>query len=232
MKHGVMMFAGWTALIGGVLPFAAVTAHDRANDDILPTAETSAAHILSTWARPETQPLPTAVPSCRQSGERLALPPLGHETSRFGLRSDPFGSGVRLHAGIDLAAPSGAPVVAAGGGEVLRAAWAAGYGNLVVIDHGRGLTTRYAHLQRSLVRVGQHVGTGQAIGLVGATGHATGSHLHFEIRLAGQALDPQTASALPCRDLVAMAPALNEVAAQSVWTTQTGNGVLPTAVIR
>jgi murein DD-endopeptidase MepM/ murein hydrolase activator NlpD len=221
-----------SAWLGAALPCAANAARERAIDEILPTAEDSAARILSTWPRIETLAPRGADRPCAQPGERLMLPAIGHETSRFGVRSDPFGSGWRLHAGIDLAAPSGTPVVSAGRGEVLRAGWAAGYGNLVVIDHGQGLTTRYGHLERSLVHAGQDVGMGQAIGLVGATGHATGSHLHFEIRQSGRALDPQAAAASACADLSALAPALGEVTAQSGWTDPARDGALPTAIIR
>jgi murein DD-endopeptidase MepM/ murein hydrolase activator NlpD len=216
------------ALLGASLPGAAVAAREPATDRNLPTAEASTARILSSWARPAALAPPGADRPCAA----LSLPALGPETSRFGFRSDPLDGGWRLHAGIDLAAPSGSPVVSAGRGEVLRAGWAAGYGNMVVIDHGRGLTTRYAHLERSLVHTGQAVATGQEIGLVGATGHATGSHLHFEIRQSGQALDPQ-AGLLPCPAMAVTGPVpgpvLGEVTARSGWTD---NGALPSPVLR
>lgn len=128
----------------------------------------------------------------------------------------------------------GSLVPSAAGGAVLRSGWSKGYGNMVIIDHGDGWTTRYAHLSRSLVRVGQDVDGGQAIGLVGATGHATGSHLHFEIRQGNRALDPERAeafAAVSCEYQPALAPVLREVPAQSGWE-RTASGGLPTAVIR
>ena len=99
----------------------------------------------------------------------------GQVTSCFGPR---WG---RLHAGVDLAAPHGTPVVAAGAGVVVAAGLAAGYGNAVLIDHGNGYLTHYGHLSTIAVQVGQDVTAGQQIGAEGSTGHSTGPHLHFEV---------------------------------------------------
>ena len=114
-------------------------------------------------------------------------------TSSFGERRDPIDGDVRAHAGLDLAAPQGSPVRAAGPGVVVRSGDAGGYGNLVVIDHGGhdGLQTRYAHLARTDVKPGDRVAAGTVIGAVGQTGRATGPHLHFEVRRDGQAVDPK-----------------------------------------
>jgi murein DD-endopeptidase MepM/ murein hydrolase activator NlpD len=87
----------------------------------------------------------------------------------------------RLHAGVDLAAPDGSPILAAGAGVVVRAGEAQGYGNAVLIDHGNGYLTHYGHLSSIAVVVGQHVGAGEQIGTEGSTGHSTGPHLHFEV---------------------------------------------------
>jgi murein DD-endopeptidase MepM/ murein hydrolase activator NlpD len=87
----------------------------------------------------------------------------------------------RLHAGVDLAAPDGTPIVAAGAGVVVRAGIAEGYGNAVLIDHGNGYLTHYGHLSKITVSVGQHVAAGEQIGNEGSTGHSTGPHLHFEV---------------------------------------------------
>jgi peptidoglycan hydrolase-like protein with peptidoglycan-binding domain len=108
---------------------------------------------------------------------------------------DPFGPrGARFHSGIDLPAPAGMGVVAAGPGRVTWAGRrAGGWGLLVTIAHSKGVRSMYAHLSRVDVRVGERVTTGLQIGLVGATGHATGPHLHFELRLRGAAIDPLTA---------------------------------------
>lgn len=94
------------------------------------------------------------------------------------------------HAGVDLAVPTGTPIDAARGGQVIYAGAAAGYGQLVTIDHGGGVTTRYGHLSKILVSVGQKLNVGQELGLAGATGDATGPHLHFEYRQNGVPLNP------------------------------------------
>ena len=107
---------------------------------------------------------------------------------------DPFGPrGNRFHTGIDLPAPTGTGIAAAGAGRVTYAGWMAGYGRLVVVAHGSGVRTLYAHLSRADVRVGQTVSAGSQVGLVGATGDATGPHLHFEVRVRGACVDPLTA---------------------------------------
>ncbi len=111
-------------------------------------------------------------------------------TSPFGVRADPFKGTAALHTGIDLAAPIGTPVHATADAVVSRAGVASGYGNLVQLDHGAGIQTRYGHLSRILVAVGQVVHKGAVVGLVGSTGRSTGSHLHYEMRVAGRAIDP------------------------------------------
>jgi murein DD-endopeptidase MepM/ murein hydrolase activator NlpD len=108
----------------------------------------------------------------------------GQITSRFGWR------GREWHPAVDIAAPEGTPVRAADSGVVTFAGWEAGYGRLIIIDHGQGLTTRYAHLSRMLVQPGDRVHKGQVIGTVGQTGRATGPHLHFEVRIGGEARNP------------------------------------------
>jgi murein DD-endopeptidase MepM/ murein hydrolase activator NlpD len=96
----------------------------------------------------------------------------------------------RMHEGIDIAAPLGAPIWAAAGGTVVYAGWLGGYGNLAVVDHGNGFATAYAHASAILVAVGQNVAQGETVALVGSTGHSTGPHLHFEVRVNGVAVDP------------------------------------------
>ncbi|HXG75174.1 MAG TPA: peptidoglycan DD-metalloendopeptidase family protein [Gaiellaceae bacterium] len=96
----------------------------------------------------------------------------------------------RLHEGIDIAAASGTPIRAAAAGTVIHAGWLGGYGNLVVVDHGNGLSTAYAHASAILVGVGQSVAQGETIALVGSTGNSSGPHLHFEVRVNGTAVDP------------------------------------------
>ncbi|AJP71265.1 M23 family metallopeptidase [Sphingomonas hengshuiensis] len=133
-------------------------------------------------------PAPTrSQPVARQRQAAPALPPL---SSGFGDRRDPLRGGHRMHAGIDIPGAPGTPVQASADGIVRRAGAAGGYGNLVEIDHGGGMTTRYAHLSRLLVAAGTPVTTGQTIALMGSTGRSTGSHLHFEVRLHGRATEP------------------------------------------
>ena len=118
------------------------------------------------------------------SSSGLIWPVQGPVTSPFGMR---WG---RLHTGIDIGAPYGAPIHAAAAGVVIDAGWLGGYGNLVVIDHGRGLATAYAHQSQIAVANGQQVSQGQTIGYVGCTGHCFGPHLHFEVRVNGVPVDP------------------------------------------
>ncbi len=126
-------------------------------------------------------------------GEKLGSlrwPVAGSVSSPFGFRVHPI-SGVRkLHTGIDMSAGSGVKIVAAGNGVVILASWYGGYGNAVVIDHGAGLSTLYAHQSKLAVSVGQSVSDGEVIGYVGSTGYSTGPHLHFETREFGTPVDP------------------------------------------
>jgi murein DD-endopeptidase MepM/ murein hydrolase activator NlpD len=96
----------------------------------------------------------------------------------------------RLHEGIDITASTGTPIWAAAAGTVIHAGWLGGYGYLVVVDHGNGLATAYAHASSILVAVGQSVGQGETVALVGSTGNSSGPHLHFEVRVNGVAVDP------------------------------------------
>ncbi len=130
--------------------------------------------------------LPQTVPDDLQLRQAEFIWPL----RRFEV-SSPFGNRRgRLHSGIDLEAPRGAPIQAAAGGRVKFAGYRRGYGQMIVIDHGRGIETAYAHNERNLVAPGQRVTQGEVIGRVGRSGRATGYHLHFEYRRHGQALNP------------------------------------------
>jgi murein DD-endopeptidase MepM/ murein hydrolase activator NlpD len=95
-----------------------------------------------------------------------------------------------MHEGIDIAVPTGTPVHASASGTVIHSGWLGGYGNLVVIDHGNGLATAYAHNSVLIVTVGQAVSQGQTVSLSGSTGHSSGPHVHFEVRVNGAAVDP------------------------------------------
>ncbi|MDH3706184.1 MAG: peptidoglycan DD-metalloendopeptidase family protein, partial [Acidimicrobiia bacterium] len=119
-------------------------------------------------------------------GPGLSWPAGGVVTSGFGPR---WG---RMHQGIDIAAASGTPVYAAAGGVVIQAGFNGGYGNAVVIDHGSGLSTVYAHHSSLTVSAGQSVGRGTQVGLMGSTGNSTGPHVHFEVRINGVAYNPMS----------------------------------------
>ncbi len=111
--------------------------------------------------------------------------------SAYGERSDPFTGGRARHMGIDLSGPVGTPIYATADGVISDAGWnSGGYGNLIKVDHGRGVETRYAHLSKILVASGQRVKRGQMIGKMGSTGRSTGSHLHYEVRIEGRAVNP------------------------------------------
>jgi murein DD-endopeptidase MepM/ murein hydrolase activator NlpD len=121
----------------------------------------------------------------------LALPLDGFEiTSRFGRRSDPFMRGLAFHPGLDFGAPRGSQVMATAPGRVIRAGRSGPYGNLVEIDHGMGVITRYGHLKTVLVEAGEEVDVRQSIGVIGSTGRSTGRHLHYEIRVDEIAFEP------------------------------------------
>ena len=123
----------------------------------------------------------------------LGRPIRGQPTvsSPFGTRLDPFTRGLALHTGLDLKAEYGEPARATAPGRVSAAEFAGGYGNMVEIDHGHGVVTRFGHLARIAVRPGQRVAAGDVLGLVGSTGRSTGAHLHYETRIDGEPVDPQ-----------------------------------------
>src|SRR5215210_1072851 len=123
-------------------------------------------------------------PTGAASAAGFVWPVHGVLTSGFGWR---WG---RMHEGIDLAVASGTPVVASAAGVVIVAGWTGGYGNLVVVDHGGGISTAYGHNTSVTVGVGQRVAQGQLIAYSGSTGHSTGPHVHFEVRINGGAVDP------------------------------------------
>ncbi|HUE84250.1 MAG TPA: M23 family metallopeptidase [Pyrinomonadaceae bacterium] len=111
--------------------------------------------------------------------------------SGFGGRRNPFGGGSwEFHSGQDIDAPAGVPIVSGASGKISFVGWQNGYGQLVIIDHGGGLTTRYAHLSKIEVKLDQTVERGQFIGLVGSTGRSTGPHLHYEVRINDQPVNP------------------------------------------
>ena len=111
-------------------------------------------------------------------------------TSQFGYRRDPKTGGRRMHSGVDFAAGMGTPLYATADGVVTHSGWMSGYGRLVKIKHEFGIETRYAHMSKLRVKVGQRVSRGQHIGDMGASGRVTGTHLHYEVRVGGKAVNP------------------------------------------
>ncbi len=131
----------------------------------------------------------------RDAADRLPLTtPVasGLITSGFGVRRDPFLHRPAMHTGIDFREAPGYPARATAAGKVVSAGYAHGYGNMVEIAHGNGITTRYAHLSSILVKSGQSVAEGAIVGKTGSTGRSTGPHLHYEVRVNGRAVDPMT----------------------------------------
>ncbi|MBO9574558.1 MAG: M23 family metallopeptidase [Sphingobium sp.] len=122
------------------------------------------------------------------SGRPTAAP---METSSYGYRRDPFNGSMAFHAGIDFPGSYGQPIIAASSGRVSFVGQRPGYGNVIEIDHGNGIMTRYAHLSRFGARVGEKVARGQSIARMGSTGRSTGTHLHFEVRVRGAAVNPR-----------------------------------------
>jgi len=140
----------------------------------------------------------------------MTTPVKGVLTSRFGPRHHPILKKVIVHSGVDWAAPTGTPVYAAFDGKVAYAGSGGGYGNLLKIAHAGGMETRYAHLTKFATKQGASVRAGELVGYVGTTGRSTGPHLHFELRIGGQAVDPFTAVA-PGSGAVASGPASGAV---------------------
>jgi murein DD-endopeptidase MepM/ murein hydrolase activator NlpD len=115
----------------------------------------------------------------------------GRLMGSFGRRSDPFsGEGTEFHTGVDISAPAGTPVRATADGIVVSAGWSGGYGSLVVVDHGGGIQTYYAHLSHFYVQTGREVRRGELVGAVGSTGRVTAPHLHYEVRIGGAPVNP------------------------------------------
>lgn len=150
------------------------------------TADTTFATLFSNWKKLDSPGVARAavyIPTGRPV-EELAL------TSNYGVRNDPFNGHARMHKGIDIPGPVGTPIYATADGIVSRSQWVSGYGNLVEISHGNDTETRYGHLSKLIVAPNERVRRGQLIGFMGSTGRSTGSHLHYEIRIAGLAINP------------------------------------------
>ncbi len=164
------LFNGWRSM-------------DNTQLAIAPTKVATAPAMGGTAAAPIFAPTKVAIPS-RMPVEGSAL------TSSYGMRTHPVLGGRRQHKGVDLAMPVGTPVYATADGVIGRADWFSSYGLYVAIEHGGNIQTRYGHMSRLNVAAGQQVKKGDVIGYVGTTGRSTGPHLHYEVRIAGVAVNP------------------------------------------
>ena len=201
-KLGRMIFKHGLALAG--LAFALATAPAQANETATATqisgsvtAATGATgdrefgELFASWKSVETTGIAAPTPIARVSvPSRMPLDD-AKLTSDYGMRTHPVLGVRRNHKGVDLAQPSGTPVYATADGFVTKAEPFSSYGNYIQIEHGGDMQTRYAHLSGYAIAAGQYVTKGQLIGFVGSTGRSTGPHLHYEVRVAGEAVDPR-----------------------------------------
>ena len=188
---GLSLFAATPALANSNA--VAVEINDtvrQAQDDSLLAGDQSFRQLFASWKALDQRG--TDVSTIRPTISVPSRMPLdgARLTSEFGMRTHPVLGGRRNHQGIDLAAPTGTPIYATADGIVGRADWFSSYGLYVEIDHGAELETRYAHMSRLAVAEGERVRKGDIIGYVGSTGRSTGPHLHYEVRIAGVAVNP------------------------------------------
>lgn len=180
---------GLASLEGRAKPFAAFFGNRASRPDA--EALIRRAGELSTAFRAVSDSMSNKIEKLRNTP--TIMPTAGWLSSEFSrARRHPILHEVRAHEGIDVSAPSGSPIVAPAGGTVRRVAFEGGYGNMLEIDHGNGIRTRYAHCSRILVRPGMHVERGQTIARVGNTGLSVGPHLHYEIIVDGKPVNPLT----------------------------------------
>jgi murein DD-endopeptidase MepM/ murein hydrolase activator NlpD len=164
-------------------PYEPIDENDN-NDSASASADAQFRALFLTWKKLDMlEQTVISVPSM-QPVDKVTF------TSSFGVRSDPFRGTAAMHAGVDIPGAMGTPIYATADGVVSHAGRQGGYGNLVEINHGRGLETRYGHLSKILVADNTRVKRGQIIGLMGSTGRSTGSHLHYEVRVDGRAVNP------------------------------------------
>lgn len=153
-------------------------------DEAMTEADTGFRALFKSWKKLDMlQEGAIAIPSMKPV-ENLTL------TSSFGVRSDPFRGTRAMHAGLDIPGPVGTPIYATADGVVARSGRYGAYGNLIEVNHGKGIQTRYGHLSRILVGSNVKVKRGQLIGMMGSTGRSTGPHLHYEVRVDGRAINP------------------------------------------
>lgn len=171
---------------------------DMANAELVVNT-TQKMDLLARQIYVQSKSFDEVVDLCKQHDEMLtcipAIQPVANKNlkqtaSGYGMRIDPIYKTLKFHSGMDFSANVGTPVYVTGNGKVVQAGWDGLYGKCIVIDHGFGYTTRYAHLNRISVKVGQQVKRGETIGEVGSTGKSTGPHLHYEVHVKGQVVNP------------------------------------------
>ena len=162
--------------------------------ELLDAAAIAAVEARAVYLEEELKAFEAALREREQQARIPSIWPVigGEVTDSYGVRGNPFGGGsAEFHSGQDIAAPRGTPVLAAADGVVTQAASQSGYGQVVVIDHGNGLTTRYGHLSKIEATLGQEIKRGELLGEVGSTGRSTGPHLHYEVRFNDVAVSPR-----------------------------------------
>jgi murein DD-endopeptidase MepM/ murein hydrolase activator NlpD len=180
------------SVAGAFLLMGASPAFAAGNNSQSPLGEgdTQFRQLFASWKSLDNADTPGAVSAAKVSiPSRMPVEGVTL-TSDYGMRTHPVIGGRRAHKGVDLAGPTGTPVYATADGIVGMAQWFSSYGKYVQIEHGADLETRYAHLSGYTVSPGQHVQKGQLIGYIGTTGRSTGPHLHYEVRVAGEAVNP------------------------------------------
>lgn len=176
MRHLILFFL----FVGcGLTPLGAAAPSQNGKDFL---------RLFDQWKK--AQERERGASAVRVPRHKSSAPPLGRSRGGFGMRTDPIMGRPRYHAGVDLPERTGTPVYATADGRIDTAGRARGYGLLVTIRHPTGYETRYAHMSRIAVTSGQLVRRGRLIGYVGSTGRSTGPHLHYEVRLRGQVVNP------------------------------------------
>lgn len=166
------------------LPLDVLKSKSPASENILGEADPAFRLLFNNWSgQGKKTPVQLTIPS-RKPVDNYRL------TSSYGFRSDPFKGRRARHKGIDMAGPVGTPIYATADGIVGRSQWVRGYGNYIEINHGNEIQTRYGHMSRLNVKANARVKSGDLIGFMGSTGRSTGSHLHYEVRIAGEAVNP------------------------------------------
>ncbi len=185
------------------------------NGTTAPAADDEFHKLFASWKALENS-TPIAAAPARRASSGVSIPSLipvsssRAMSSGFGMRVHPVLGGMRSHKGIDLPATTGTPIHASADGVVGKADWFGGYGLFVELQHGGSMETRYGHMSRIAVAEGQRVRKGDVIGYVGSTGRSTGAHLHYEVRIAGEAVNP-----VPYMQTVAPSAATGSVLAQN-----------------